>query len=72
MPYVASPEWARGQQAKFWELRTANSLALLWYEQGKCMSAKTLLRPIYDWFTGGSGTRDLRVAKALLENLSQP
>ena len=33
--YLASLDWARRQQAKSWELRTATSLARLWQSQGK-------------------------------------
>ena len=33
--YLASLDWARQQQAKSWELRTATSLARLWQQQGK-------------------------------------
>ena len=31
----------------------------------------TTLAPIYDWFTEGFDTRDLKDAKALLEELAQ-
>jgi predicted ATPase len=58
------------QQAKSWELRTAMSLARLWRDQGKRQQARELLAPVYDWFTEGFDTRDLKEAKALLEELS--
>jgi predicted ATPase len=57
---------ARAQQAKSWELRTATSLARLLSDQGKRQTARDLLAPIYDWFTEGFDTRDLREAKVLL------
>jgi class 3 adenylate cyclase/predicted ATPase len=57
---------ARAQQAKSWELRAAMSLARLLYDQGKRQTAHDLLAPVYDWFTEGFGTSDLRKAKALL------
>jgi predicted ATPase len=57
---------ARAQQAKSWELRAAMSLARLLNDQGKRQAARDLLAPIYDWFTEGFDTRDLREAKALL------
>ena len=60
---------ARAQQAKSWELRTAMSLARLLSDQGKRQSAHDLLAPIYDWFTEGFDTSDLRNAKALLGEL---
>jgi predicted ATPase len=61
---------ARQQQAKSWELRAAMSLARLWRDQGKPQQARDLLAPIYDWFTEGFDTRDLKDAKALLEELA--
>jgi hypothetical protein len=67
--YLASLDWAREQQAKSWELRTATSLARLWRDQGKVQQARELLAPVYGWFTEGFDTRDLKEAKALLEGL---
>jgi predicted ATPase len=60
---------ARGQQAKWWELRAAMSLARLWQQQGKRTEAYELLAPIYGWFTEGFDTADLQDAKALLADL---
>ena len=61
---------ARQQQAKSWELRAAISMARLWRDQGKPQQARELLAPIYGWFTEGFDTRDLKEAKALLEQLA--
>jgi predicted ATPase len=61
---------ARQQQAKSWELRAAMSMARLWRDQGKPQQARELLAPVYDWFTEGFDTRDLKEAKALLEQLA--
>jgi predicted ATPase len=61
---------ARRQQAKSWELRAAMSLARLWRDQGKTVEARELLAPVYGWFTEGFDTRDLKEAKALLEELA--
>ena len=61
---------ARQQQAKSWELRAAMSLARLWRDQGKVHQARELLAPVYGWFTEGFDTRDLKEAKALLEELA--
>jgi predicted ATPase len=61
---------ARQQQAKSWELRAAMSLARLWRDQGKVQQAHELLAPVYGWFTEGFDTRDLKEAKALLEELA--
>ena len=60
---------ARQQQAKSWELRAAISRARLWRDQGKVQQARELLAPVYDSFTEGFDTRDLKEAKALLDEL---
>ena len=61
---------ARQQQAKSWELRATMSLARLWRDQGKVREARELLAPVYGWFTEGFETRDLKEAKALLEEIA--
>ena len=61
---------ARTQQAKSWELRAAMSMARLWRDQGKRTEARELLAPVYGWFTEGFETRDLKEAKALLDELA--
>jgi predicted ATPase len=58
------------QQAKSWELRAAMSLARLWRDQGKVQQARELLARVYGWFTEGFDTRDLKEAKALLDELA--
>jgi predicted ATPase len=60
---------ARQQQAKSWELRAVMSMARLWRDQGKRNEARDLLAPVYNWFTEGFDTRDLKEAKALLDEL---
>ena len=67
--YLASLEVGREQRAKSWELRTSTSHARLWQSQGKGKEALDLLKPVYDWFTEGFDTKDLKDAKALLESL---
>jgi adenylate cyclase len=62
---------ARRQEAKSLELRAATSLARLWQQQGKVAEARDLLAPVYDWFTEGFDTADLKDAKALLTELSE-
>ena len=58
------------QQAKSWELRAATSMARLWRDQGKRDEAHDLLAPIYDRFTEGFNTLDLKQAKALLDEFA--
>jgi predicted ATPase len=60
---------AREQEAKLWELRAAASLARLRRDQDRGAEARDLLAPVYDWFTEGFATPDLKEAKALLEEL---
>jgi predicted ATPase len=61
---------ARQQSAKLWEVRAATSLARLWRDQDKRAESRGLLAPVYSWFTEGFGTKDLKDAKALLEELA--
>ncbi len=61
---------AHQQGALSWELRAATSLARLLIDQGRSADATALLRPVYDRFTEGFATADLKTAKALLDDLS--
>ena len=63
-------ELARRQQAKSLELRAVMSLSCLWQKQGRQEEALKMLAEIYGWFTEGFDTKDLKEAKALLEELS--
>jgi class 3 adenylate cyclase/predicted ATPase len=60
---------ARQQDAKGWEIRAATSLGRLWRERGEREAAYSLVAPIYNWFTEGFDTADLREARALLASL---
>jgi predicted ATPase len=62
-------EIAEEQGAFLLKLRAATSLARLWRDQGKVQQARELLAPVYGWFTEGFDTRDLKEAKALLNDL---
>jgi predicted ATPase len=61
---------ARSQNARSIELLVARDLADLLGEQGARDTARDLLAPVYGWFTEGFDTRDLKEAKALLEELA--
>jgi predicted ATPase len=63
-------DFARSQSAKFFELRAATRLARLWQNLGRKDEARQLLAPVYGWFTEGFNTRDLKEAKALLDELA--
>ena len=57
------------QRAKSLELRATTSLARLLAKQGRRDEAHTMLAEIYNWFTEGFDTADLKDAKALLDEL---
>jgi predicted ATPase len=63
----AALDWAHRQDALSWELRAATSLARILRSQGRSPDAVALLQPIYDRFSEGFDTADLKAAKALLE-----
>jgi tetratricopeptide (TPR) repeat protein len=60
---------AQRMSAKAWELRATMSLARLLAQQGRRDEARAMLAGIYNWFTEGFDTADLRDAKALLDEL---
>jgi predicted ATPase len=62
-------EMAREQGALFWELRVALSLARLLRGQRHSADAVRILQPVYDRFTEGFDTADLKAASALLDAL---
>jgi predicted ATPase/class 3 adenylate cyclase len=62
---------AHRQQAKSLELRATTSLARLLARQSRPDEARTMLADIYNWFTEGFDTADLKEAKALLDELSR-
>ena len=64
-------EIARRQSAKWWELRATVSLARLLRDTGRRDEARAVLAEIYNWFTEGFDTADLKDARALLDELNQ-
>ena len=62
---------AQQQSAKSFELRATTSLARLLRETSRRSEAHAMLADIYNWFTEGFDTADLKDAKALLDELSR-
>jgi predicted ATPase len=60
---------ARQQRAKSWELRAATTLARLLARSGNQAEALAVLAPVYDWFTEGRDTKDLKESRQLLAEL---
>ena len=54
------------QEARTLELRAAMSLARLWKDQGRLAEARQVLAEVYNWFTEGFDTPDLKEAHMLL------
>ncbi len=65
-----SLDWARRQGALAWELRAATSLGELQRLQGRIPEARMSIAEVYDRFTEGFATADLRSARALIDELS--
>ena len=61
---------AQKMSAKAWELRATTSLTRLLRDTNRREEARVMLAEIYNWFTEGFDTADLKDAKALLEELS--
>jgi class 3 adenylate cyclase len=56
--------------AKAWELRASTSLARLLRDNNRRHEGRAMLAEIYNWFTEGFDTADLKDAKALLDEMS--
>jgi predicted ATPase/DNA-binding winged helix-turn-helix (wHTH) protein len=67
--FLDSLELAGRQGALAWQLRTANSLAVLRVAQGRLGEARAVLAPIHDRFTEGFNNTDLNAAARLLRQL---
>ena len=66
--FLRSLEWARRQGALSWELRTSTSLACLQHDQGRIAEARSHLQSVYDRFSEGFETADLKTARAYLDS----
>jgi tetratricopeptide (TPR) repeat protein len=62
-----SIEIAKRQNAKSLELRAAMSLSKLWWTRGRKTEARQMLSEIYEWFSEGFDTADLKAARTLLK-----
>lgn len=67
----ASIGLAAEQQALGWELRSMTSLARLWQEQGRREEGLKGLSEIYERFTEGHETPDLKRAQELIAELDR-
>ena len=52
------------------KINTAEDLAQLKRDHGKPDEGRCILAPVYDWFTEGFDTADLKKAKTLLEEIA--
>jgi class 3 adenylate cyclase/tetratricopeptide (TPR) repeat protein len=64
-------EIARTNTDRTAELQATTTLARLWHNTGRRGEARTMLAEIYNWFTEGFDTADLKEAKALLDELNR-
>jgi predicted ATPase/DNA-binding winged helix-turn-helix (wHTH) protein len=67
--FLRSIETARRQHALAWELRTATGMARLRLAQNRHDHAFAVLAPVYDRFTEGFESFDLKAARQLLDRL---
>jgi predicted ATPase len=70
--YRRALDVARRQGARSLELRTAVSLSRMWQAEGREPEAREFLAPIYEWFSEGRETADLRTAAELMAELGAP
>ena len=70
MCFTQSLELSRAHGSRVWELRTATDMAALLKAQGRSDSARELLRPVFEQFTEGAETADLKAAERLLAALN--
>ena len=69
--FLNAIEVSRKQHAKSWELRATTSLACFLRDTKRRDEARAMLAEIYNWFTEGFDTADLKEAKALLDDLNK-
>jgi predicted ATPase/DNA-binding winged helix-turn-helix (wHTH) protein len=69
MCFMQSLETSRAHGSRAWELRTATDLAALWVRQRRTKDARKLLKPVFERFTEGLDTPDLKAAEQVLAKL---
>jgi len=67
--FTQSLALSRRQGARAWELRTATDLAAYLAGQGRSAEGQALLQPVFEQFTEGSDTADVKAAEYLLAKL---
>jgi adenylate cyclase len=67
--FAAALEYARGQQARSFELRAATGWARHLVAGGRHPEARAILEPVYGWFSEGLETADLVAARAALDQI---
>lgn len=67
--FVRALDWARQRGQRAWELRAATSRARLWASKGQRSEAQDLLLPVFESFSEGFDTADLKTARLLLDEL---
>ena len=68
--YIASLDWARHAAGEILGAAHRDELCAAVRDQGRVGEAYDLLAPVYGWFTEGFETKDLKDAKALLDELA--
>jgi hypothetical protein len=68
--YREAIDCARRQGSRLYELEAATHFASWLKAQDRNAEARTMLAEIYDWFTEGFDTLDLKEAKALIDGLN--
>ena len=69
--FMQAIECARRQGAMSWEMRAAISLAELWHAGGKTAEAKRVLSSAHNRFSEGFETRDLKTARARIDEFGR-
>ena len=67
--FRAALEYARGQKARSFELRSASALSRFLRTSGRDAEADATLAPVYESFSEGHDTADLLNARAILSRI---